>query len=119
MPNGLWERLRGARGIGMLAALALAALLALALLHAGGGTANNGSTELEIRLERLLSAIEGAGSVRAMITQGEDGSPSGAVVVTDGLKDISTYLKLQNAVMTLLGLDASQVEIIGAEFGGG
>ena len=119
MANGLWERLRGARGIQMLAALGLAALLALALLHSGGAPAAPGSTELEGRLERVLSAIDGAGHVRAMVSQGVDGQITGAVVVADGLEDVSTYLKLQSAVMTLLELDAAQVEIIGGSFGGG
>ena len=118
MPNGLWERLRGARSAGILAMVALAALLALLLLRDGGGSPSRG-TELETRLERVLNAVEGAGRVRAMVSQGEDGEITGTVVVAEGLEDVSTYLKLQGAVMTLLGLDAGQVEIIGGRFGGG
>lgn len=117
MPNGLWERLRGARSIGIFVSLALAALLALALLH-GGAPASSG-TELEVRLERVLSAVDGAGRVRAMVLQDENGAITGAVVVAEGLEDVSTWLKLQGAVMTLLGLDADKVEIIGGRFGGG
>ena len=117
MPKGLWERLRGARGIEILLALALLALLALALPRTGGN--NAGATALETRLERILSGIEGAGNVRAMVTEDVDGRTSGAVIVADGLKDVSTYLKLQAAATTLLELDASRVEIIGGRFGGG
>ena len=94
MPNGLWERLRGARSIGIFVSLALAALLA-------------------------LSAVDGAGRVRAMVLQDENGAITGAVVVAEGLEDVSTWLKLQGAVMTLLGLEAERVEIIGGRFGGG
>ncbi len=118
MPKGLWERLRGARGIEILAALAVAALLALALLR-GGGANPSGRTELEARLERVLGAVEGVGRVRAMVAEGEDGQIAGAVIVAEGLEDVSTFLRLQSAVTTLLELDASQVEIIGGHFGGG
>lgn len=117
MPKGLWERLRGARGIEILLALALLALLALALMN-GGGRDANGATELEARLERILSGIEGAGRVKAMVTQDGEGGVAGAVIVARDLKDISAYLKLQAAVTTLLELDASRVEIIGGGFGG-
>ena len=118
MPNGLWERLRHARSAGILAMAALAALLALLLLRNGGGPSSYG-TELETRLERILNAVDGADRVRAMVSQGQNGEITGAVVVAEGLEDVSTYLKLQGAVMTLLGLDAGQVEIIGGRFGGG
>lgn len=118
MPNGLWERLRHARSAWILAMTALAALLALLLLRNGGSPSPHG-TELETRLERILNAVDGADRVRAMVSQGQNGEITGAVVVAEGLEDVSTYLKLQGAVMTLLGLDAGQVEIIGGRFGGG
>lgn len=118
MPNGLRERLRGARGVEVLAALALVALLALLLLR--GGQPAGQRTELEARLERILSGIDGAGRVRAMITEDGEGKVTGAVIVADGLSNISAYLDIQRAVMTLLELEASQVEIIssGGRFGG-
>lgn len=119
MPNGMWERLRGARGVEILAALALIALLAL-LLHSSGGQPTAQKTELEARLERTLSGVDGAGEVRAMIAQDANGNVTGALIVSDGLEDVAAYLNLQSAVMTLLELDASRVEIIGrtGRFGG-
>lgn len=120
MPNGLWERLRGARRIEALALLALVALLALLLLRMGGGTSTQQKTDVEARLERMLSAIEGAGRVRAMVTQDADGDVTGALIVADGLDDVRTYLSLERAVTTLLQLDAERVTIIGRDgaFGG-
>lgn len=116
----LLERLRGARGIEWFAALALAALLALMLLKpvSGGGASG---TPLERRVERILRRIEGAGRVSAMITQGEDGAVTGAVIVAEGLSDVKTYLRLQRAVSALLDVDADRIEIIGGSdaFGGG
>lgn len=120
MPNGLWERLRGARGIELLVALAVAALIALALLHGVGGREDSQKTELEARLERILSGVDGAGEVQAMVTQDGEGNVTGALIVAKDLEDVSTYLSLQGAVATLLEVDLSKVEIIGRDgrFGG-
>ena len=124
----LLERLRGARGIEWFAALALAALLALMLLRPGGGdgarreasllgrreaSSLGPGTPLEARVERILQRIEGAGQVSAMITQGENGAVTGAVIVAEGLSDVQTYLRLQRAVSALLDVEADRIEIIG------
>lgn len=121
MPKGLWERLRGARGIEVLAALAVAALLALALLHGVGGQGATERTALEARLESILSDIDGAGDVRAMVTQDGEGRVTGALIVASELDSVKTYLNLQSAVATLLEVDLSRVEIVGRDgcFGGG
>ena len=120
MMKRLLERLRGARGFEWFAALALAALLALMLLRPGGDGDASG-TPLETRVERILRRIEGAGRVSAMITQGEDGTVTGAVIVAEGLSDVQTYLRLQRAVSALLDVEADRIEIIGGSgtFGGG
>ena len=58
------------------AALALAALLALALIGgAAGREGDPAKTELEARVERILSRVEGAGRVSAMITQDGRAAP--------------------------------------------
>jgi len=118
MVKRLLEALRGARRIEWFAALALAALLALALLGLDRGGGGDG-TALEARLERILRRVEGAGRVSVMVTQGEDGAATGAVIVTEGLSDVQTYLRLQRAVSALLDVPAERIEIIGGDFGGG
>lgn len=121
MMNGLLDRLRGARRIEFFAALALLALLALLVLGRGGGTGDGAEgTELEARVERILSGIDGVGRVSAMITQDADGRATAALIVADGLEDVQTWLTLQSAVSTLLELDTGQIEIIGknGRFGG-
>lgn len=112
MPKALWERLRAARGVELLAALALLALLALLLTGSGGGKTATEKTELEARLERILSLVDGAGNVRAMVTQDSEGNVTGAVVVVSGEANVRSLLELQGAVTTLLEIDASRVEII-------
>ena len=122
MWNGLWIRLRGARGIELFAGLAVAALLALMLIGSSGKNASGPpKTELESRLERILERVEGAGRVSAMIVQGDEGEVTGVLIVAEQLGDMQTYLRLQRAVATLMDLQAEQIEIIGGNgaFGGG
>ena len=120
MVKRLLEGLRGARRIEWFAALALAALLALMLFNHSGDGGGSG-TELELRVERILGRVEGAGKVSAMIAQDEDGTVTGAVIVAEGLSDIRTYLRLQRAVSALLDVAQDRIEIIGGSFspGGG
>ena len=114
------DRLRGARCIELVAALVLAALLALMLLSGSNGPREALKTPLETRLERILSRIEGVGRVSAMITEDADGNVAGVLIVADGLEDVSAYLRVQRAVLSLLETEADRVEIIGrrGSFGG-
>ena len=122
MGSGLMQRLRGARGVEIFAAIALVALLALMLLgdRAGDDGGTEERTPLESRLEAVLSGIEGTGPVSVMITEDGDGQAVGALIVARELKDVRTYLSVQRAVMALLGLQTDRIEIIGAQsrFGG-
>lgn len=118
MTNALLERLRGARRIELFAALALAALLALALTGGFHGK-DDGGTDLEGRLERVLSRIDGVGSVSAMVAQDGEGRVTGAVIVADGLEDMRAWLAVQRAVEALIGVEPDRIEIIGKDgFGG-
>ncbi len=120
MINGLRDRIRGARRVELFAALALAALLLLILLGQKSPQSEDGRTALEARLERVLSGIDGAGTVRAMVSEDEDGRAMGAVIVAPEAEDVRTYLGLQAAVSKLLALEVERIEIIGrgGRFGG-
>ena len=83
----------------VIAALALACVL---VLSAGGERASEPTqtgTELETRLERVLSAIEGTGKVRVMIREEsraeisafapqQEPSAEGVVIVCEGADDL-------------------------------
>ena len=90
------------------------------------------ATELETRLETVLSSIEGAGRVSVLIAysdpaHGYDGAfsasagqkesarsasgVSGAIVVAEGASDIGVRLRLENAVTALLGLEPDRVSV--------
>ncbi|MBQ4581538.1 MAG: hypothetical protein IJA83_12840 [Clostridia bacterium] len=89
----------------ILAALALCVGLCLVM----GGQGNAASTE-EIRISRVLSAIDGAGTVEVAVHY-EDSIPCSAVVVAQGAGDVAVQLRLMSAVTTLLGLDQNRVAI--------
>ena len=100
------QALRSARGLEWLMALAVLAALARALLRP-----ENASTDLETRLSKILSAVEGAGKVQVWVTE-RDGAVVGALVVAQGADRLQVSFALRDAVGTLLNLDASQIEII-------
>lgn len=100
------QALRSARGLEWLLTSAVIAILALALLRS-----ENASTDLETRLSRTLSAVEGAGRVQVLVTERE-GAVTGALVVAQGADRLQVSIALRDAVGTLLDLDASRIEIV-------
>ena len=123
MLNQLFQRLRGVRHLEwILAIFAVAALLIFVAGLSDGQPAENVSS-LEARLERVLSAVEGAGEVRVMINEPEaaqaafmsqdsENKPAGVLVVAQGAGDIGVSMELSRAVQALLGVDAASVEIL-------
>ena len=111
------QKLRGARHIEW---ALLAGVLAAALLLSGGQQENSASTDLERRMENVLSVIEGAGRVRVLVNQTEaaavfsdqSAQPSGVIVVAEGAGNMKVRLELQRAVQALLGVEAGQIEIL-------
>lgn len=96
--------------------VAVAAICVLLVLYTGSGTNAGGTTVEEKRLQRILSRIEGAGSVTVMLsTNGEESSYTGAVVVSEGAGDILASVRIQRAVQALTGLSSEQIEIVAAD----
>ena len=89
----------------ILAALIFCVALCLVL----GIQGESVSTE-EDRISRVLSAIDGAGTVEVAIHY-EESIPCSAVVVAQGAGDVAVQLRLASAVTTLLGIDQSRVAI--------
>lgn len=89
----------------ILAALVFCAALCLML-----GTRTETATTEESRISRVLSAIDGAGTVEVAVHY-EESVPCSAVVVAQGAGDIAVQLRLVSAVTTLLGIDQSRVAI--------
>lgn len=111
------RRLIKKTGAGVWAAMAACALLCLLLLTSGKN--EEGKTDKEIRLERVMEKIEGAGDTDVMIAE-ENGCVTGVLVVSQGAEDIAVRLRLQNAVKTLLDVDNERINVMpmeGAEYG--
>ena len=72
---------------------------------------------IESRLEKTLSAMEGAGKVTVMINSDSDGRVTGVLVVSEGAADIGVRLELQEAVCRVLGVDVGCVGVVRMEGG--
>ena len=88
----------------------IAALIFCVALCLMLGTSTDDSSSEESRISRVLSAIEGAGTVEVAVYY-EDAVPCGAVVVADGAGNVAVQLRLLSAVTTLLGINQNRVSI--------
>ena len=79
--------------------------------------------ELEDKLEQVLSAMEGVGEVRVMITvkessselfteEKENGEVLGVVVVAEGAGNARVDSKIMDAVKALFGIEAHKISIV-------
>ena len=107
--------------------ICLLIMLSLLLLQMlGGSRVDIGKTQLEKRISQALSLNEGVESVNVIIRtvklnrqsaglsayiQAEE-VPCGAVAIVKGDNDPLMKIQLTNALCALLGLQASQVEVI-------
>ena len=123
----LFARLRDDRKFEALAYALLAAIAAAAFLLGGGSNCGGNAgkvkeesipvssvTQLESRLESILSEIEGAGKVRVMIAfSGED--VLGAIVVAEGAREVGVRMELERAAATALGTELAAVNVFAME----
>ena len=112
----------------VIAALALACILVLSAGGRQGGETAQTGTALEARLERVLSAIEGAGRVRVMIREEsraevsafapqQEASAEGVVIVCEGADEMRVRLALEQAAQALLGVPYSRIQVVKMEEG--
>lgn len=73
---------------------------------------DNTATMEERRMQRILSQIEGAGSVKVMLSTDETGALLGAVIASAGADEIAVQLRLQQAVHTLTELELDRIEVV-------
>lgn len=104
------EILHGARRIEW---LLLGIMFAALLLYMSGAEYGTGhGTDLERRLQDILSHINGAGNVEVMVVQNESAEPEGVLIVADGGRNIETCLRIQQAVHTLLGIEITKIDVV-------
>lgn len=115
-----------------MATLFLLLIVAAVLLFAQSGMNNIRSmTQLEMRISQTLSHTAGAGKVSVVIRTAKqtqqnqtitgygtvEDVPCGAVAVAQGGDDPLVRLRLTNALCALLGLQASQIDVVGMSEG--
>lgn len=70
-------------------------------------------TDLELRLCKVLSDIDGAGNVSVLINYSSDGKEIiGVLVVASGAKETRVRLDMFRAIETVLNVPTSQIEIL-------
>ena len=116
--NGIVAKLRGVKNIQIIVAILIIAVALIIYSNVIGKTKSSSSvsanssvmTEEETRLASILSEIEGAGQVSAMITKSVE-EVVGVIVIASGAKDITVRLRLVDATATALGVNKNIVSV--------
>lgn len=111
MAAKIMDHFRGSRKVEWFAAAAFLALILLIVLN-GQTPDKTTKTDLELRLESTLSCVNGIDSINAMITEKEDGTIAGILIVAAGDFGIKTQIEMQKAVETLLDIEINRISII-------
>lgn len=118
--NSFVKKLRGIKNIQIIVAIFIIAIALIIYssvstsLKTKSDTATSGisssMSEQEQRLSAILSRIEGAGEVEAMITQ-NDGEIVGVLITAQGANDITVRLRLLDAAATALGVSKQVINV--------
>ena len=111
--SGITRCLKGARRIEIFIGVALLAAAIMLMLNGNGD--QSAETAFERRMESALSCIAGAGRVRVLVDENQNGDVEGVLVVAQGADDIRVQLEIRRAVSTLTGADATRIEIVEME----
>ena len=116
--NGFFKKIKGIKNIQIIAvvfiiAIGLIIYSTVSTSKSSGGTDAAVSTVMtadEQRLSAILSNIDGAGNVEAMITKQGD-TVMGVLVIADGASDILVRVRLIEAAATALGVNKQVVNV--------
>ena len=121
--GNLWTALKGAKRMGWIAVVAVAA--AILIILAGQAEPAGDRTALEARMEAVLSSVRGAGRVRVLVAEDESAqafassdaqkAARGVVIVADGADDLRVALELSAAAQALLGVEADKIQVLKME----
>lgn len=118
--NSFVKKLRGIKNIQIIVAIFIIAVALIIYssvstsLKTKSDTATSGisssMSEQEQRLSAILSRIDGAGEVEAMITQ-NNGEIVGVLITAQGANDITVRLRLLDAAATALGVSKQVINV--------
>lgn len=110
----LFQKLKSIKHIEIIVAVIFAVIVLLIYLSSVNPvkkTQSSASTNLEMRLESILSDIEGAGNVSVLINN-TDNQIDGVIIVASGADDVFVKMNILKAVETVLKIPTAQIEIL-------
>lgn len=107
----IFQKLKSIKHIEIIVAIAFAVIVLLIYSSSTETRTSSTQTDLETRLECVLSDIDGAGNVSVLINSNND-QIDGVIVVCSGADDIGVKLNILRAVETVLKIPTSQIEIL-------
>ena len=120
MPQNIWNKLLGNKKNQWLILLLVGILLVVIAIPTKSETeeksvvdSKNWSTsEMEQRLENILSQMQGIGEVHVMITYKQENEVEGVVVVAEGGEQGVTVQKITEVVRALFDVDSHKIKVI-------
>jgi stage III sporulation protein AG len=120
MPQNIWNKLLGNKKNQWLILLLVGILLVVIAIPTKSGTEEKGvvdsknwsTSEMEQRLENILSQMQGIGEVHAMITYKQDNQVEGVVVVAVGGEQGVIVQKITEVVRALFDVDSHKIKVI-------
>ena len=120
MPQNIWNKLLGNKKNQWLILLLVGILLVVIAIPTKSGTEEKGvvdskewsTSEMEQRLENILSQMKGIGEVHAMITYKQDNQVEGVVVVAEGGEQGVIVQKITEVVRALFDVDSHKIKVI-------
>ena len=123
MPQNIWKKLSENKKNQWLILLLIGILLVVIAIPTKSGTkmdtslrmTNEGdanATEMEKRLESILSRMQGIGEVHVMITYQEESQVEGVVVVAEGGGNGVIVQKITEVVRALFDVDSHKIKVI-------
>lgn len=110
----LFQRFKSIKHIEIIIAVIFAVIVLLIYLSSVNPvqkTQSSVGTNLETRLESILSDIEGAGNVSVLINN-TDNQIDGVIIVASGADDVFVKMNILKAVETVLKIPTAQIEIL-------
>lgn len=115
--NATFKKLKSIKNIQIIVAIfiiAVALIIYSSVMSSRGGKSEATSSVMtsdEQRLSAILSRIEGAGDVEAMITV-SDKKIVGVLIIAEGADSITVRVRLMEAAATALGVDKNIVSVL-------
>lgn len=107
------EFIKANKSLAVIILLVIALIVIVAVFYDGGDgdeSVGGAKSSTEIKLESILSDIDGVGESSVLVTEGDDGI-EGVVIVCSGADNIMTRNNIINAVATALNIQKNIIAV--------